>query len=58
MDHTWIEILAIALGPGGAVYIGLKTALNGMREDVKDIKQTVNKIRDMTMVHVSRDGGR
>ncbi len=53
MEHSTLELIAIILGPGGAVYVGLKAALNGMKTDMRDIKSDVKEIRDYTI----RQGG-
>jgi hypothetical protein len=41
-----IQTVALILGPGGAVYLGLKGALNGMRKDIGVVLECANKIED------------
>lgn len=46
MDPELIRLFAMILGPGGAVYVGFKAGMNGLREDVKDIRVTQRETRD------------
>ena len=50
----WFELAGIILGPGGAVYVGMRTALNGMKHDIKEIKRDVRDVRDW---HLESKGG-
>lgn len=45
----WVQVVAIVVGPGTGVYVGIKTALNGIRNDVKEIKRDTREIRDYAM---------
>lgn len=40
-----LQSLALILGPSGAAYVGVKTAVNGMRADVKEIKGDVKEVK-------------
>ena len=46
MEFEIIQTVALILGPGGAVYIGLKGALNGMRKDVGMVLKCAETIED------------
>ena len=46
MEFEVIQTIALILGPGGAVYIGLKSSLNGMRKDVGTVLLCAQKIED------------
>lgn len=46
LDLRMIELAAIVLGPGGAVYVGMRTALNGMKGDMREIKRDLRDVRD------------
>lgn len=39
------QILVVILGPAGAAYTAVRVSLNGTREDVRDIKRDVARIR-------------
>jgi hypothetical protein len=39
-------IAALVFGPGGAAWIGVKVALNGTREKVREIHDTLEDVRD------------
>lgn len=40
----WIEVLGVVLGPAGAAWIAVKVALNGARQDIRDIKSSVGEL--------------
>ncbi len=42
----WYELVGVIFGPGGAVYVGMKGALNGMKHDIAEIKADVRDVRD------------
>lgn len=46
MDPELLRVAAMILGPGGAVYVGFKAGMNGLREDVSDIRITQRETRD------------
>lgn len=46
MDAEILNYIAMTVGPGGAVYLGLKIGMNGIREDVSDIRNTQRETRD------------
>lgn len=46
MSAEWPTILGMILGPAGSAYVGLKVAVNGMREDVKELKEDSKGMRD------------
>ncbi len=46
MELETIELLAIVFGPGGATFVGLRMALNGMKGDMKEIKRDLRDVRD------------
>lgn len=46
MEFEILQTIGLVLGPGGAVYIGLKGALNGMRKDVSTVLQCARKVED------------
>ena len=50
----WFELVGVVFGPGSAVYIGMRTALNGMKHDIKEIKRDVRDVRDW---HLESKGG-
>ena len=43
-----ITLAGQAISVGGAAFVGLKYALNGMRENVRESKQLLVEIRDHT----------
>ncbi len=46
MEFEIIQTIALILGPGGAVFLGLKGALNGMRSDIKQNTVTLARVED------------
>jgi len=44
MEFEIIQTVALILGPGGAVYVGLKGALNGMRKDIGTVLKCAESI--------------
>ena len=46
MEFEIIQTVALILGPGGAVYIGLKGALNGMRKDMSTVLKCAEAIEN------------
>ncbi len=45
----WFELMGIIIGPGGAVYVSMRMALNGLKNDVKEVKRDIRDIRDFTI---------
>ena len=41
--EAW-QLLALVLGPSGAAWVGVKMALNGTREQVKDLKGDIKAL--------------
>lgn len=39
------QVAALVLGPAGAAWVGVKTALNGTRQSVAEIKEDVKDLR-------------
>jgi hypothetical protein len=54
MPQAIIGVLVLALGPGGAAYVGVKLSLNGIREDVHEIKGDVKELRLSQQRHSER----
>jgi hypothetical protein len=50
MEVDLLQILGVTVGPGGAVYLGIKMALNGLRKDLaqarSDIRETREDVRE------------
>ena len=46
MEFEIIQTVALILGPGGAVYFGLKGALNGIRKDITLVGECAEKIEN------------
>ena len=43
--HPALVILGAILGPGGAAWVAVKAALNGTREDVRELREDVRAIK-------------
>jgi hypothetical protein len=41
----------VILGPSGAAFVGVRVALNGVKEDVKEIKKHVREINGTVALH-------
>ena len=54
MEFEVIQTVALILGPGGAVYLGLKGALNGMRKDMGLVLDCAKKI-EADLDHMQND---
>ena len=48
------QAIAVILGPAGAAFVGVKVAVNGMREDVREIKGDVKDMRKDVAAHETR----
>lgn len=48
------QAIAVILGPAGAAFVGVKVAVNGMREDVREIKGDVKDMRKHVAEHETR----
>ncbi len=46
MQFELIQTAALILGPGGAVYLGLRGALNGIRKDINLVGKCAEKIEN------------
>lgn len=44
MDAEILKFIGMILGPTGAAWYGVKASVNGMREDVREIKKRVTAI--------------
>lgn len=50
---VWVSFMTIILGPTGAAWVGVRTALNGTRERVRKIDEVTSHMgREMTDVRV------
>lgn len=48
---VWVTAASVVLGPTGAAWVGVRTALNGTRERVKRIDKTLDRMDgDLTEV--------
>lgn len=41
-----IQLAALVLGPTGAVWVSVKASLNGMRDDVRELKHDMKDVRE------------
>jgi len=44
--HPLIQLAVLVLGPTGAVWVSVKASLNGMREDVRELKHDMKDVRE------------
>jgi hypothetical protein len=54
MSPEMWQAVAVIVGPAGAAWIGVKVAVNGMREDVREIKGDVKDLRVTVNQHGER----
>lgn len=54
MTPETLQMIATIVGPFGAAWIGVKTAVNGMRDDVREIKDDVKDMRKDVTDHGER----
>lgn len=50
--HPAIEIIGILLGPGGAAFVAVKSALNGVRAKVDSIDRRTDRIEQSLDAHI------
>lgn len=43
---AWIELVALALGPTGAAWVGVRAGLNGQRNRLERVEQSLSRIED------------
>lgn len=49
--HPLLQAAIVILGPTGAAWVGVRTALNGTRQNVKDLASDMREVRkDLTDV--------
>jgi hypothetical protein len=46
MEVDLLRMLGVTVGPGGAVYLGIKWALNGLKKDVQEARSDIRETRD------------
>ena len=42
----FVAVLLAIIGPSGAAWVGVRTALNGTREAVRDLQRDMRELRD------------
>jgi len=44
--HPVLAVISLILGPGGAAWAAVRVALNGTREDVRELRADVRKMKE------------
>lgn len=44
--HPVLAVIGLILGPGGAAWVAVRVALNGTREDVRELRVDVRNMKE------------